>query len=285
MRPSDINKLLERYNLKAKKHLGQNFLSDQNYINKIVDSASIDKNTAVIEIGPGLGSLTQKLVEKAGFVLCYEIDSDMVNIIKDTIEAPNLVLINQDFLRANVFDDIKEYLGQYEEIILVANLPYYITTAILIKILEDRLPIKKMIVMMQREVADRLSGNPKTKEYNSLSVLVQYYTNVKRLFDVAPDAFIPRPEVVSTVLELEKKISIETKPLNEEFFLKFNRLIFSSRRKTISNNIAKGLNIDKKIIAETLVENGFRADIRAEALSVADIIKLSDLFYQIKKED
>lgn len=285
MRPSDINKLLERYNLKAKKHLGQNFLSDQNYINKIVDSASIDKNTAVIEIGPGLGSLTQKLVEKAGFVLCYEIDSDMVNIIKDTIEAPNLVLINQDFLRANVFDDIKEYLGQYEEIILVANLPYYITTAILIKILEDRLPIKKMIVMMQKEVADRLSGNPKTKEYNSLSVLVQYYTNVKRLFDVAPDAFIPRPEVVSTVLELEKKISIETKPLNEEFFLKFNRLIFSSRRKTISNNIAKELNIDKKIIAETLVENGFRADIRAEALSVADIIKLSDLFYQIKKED
>jgi 16S rRNA (adenine1518-N6/adenine1519-N6)-dimethyltransferase len=285
MRPSDINKLLERYNLKAKKHLGQNFLSDQNYINKIVDSASIDKNTAVIEIGPGLGSLTQKLVEKAGFVLCYEIDSDMANIIKDTIEAPNLVLINQDFLRANVFDDIKEYLGQYEEIILVANLPYYITTAILIKILEDRLPIKKMIVMMQKEVADRLSGNPKTKEYNSLSVLVQYYTNVKRLFDVAPDAFIPRPEVVSTVLELEKKISIETKPLNEEFFLKFNRLIFSSRRKTISNNIAKELNIDKKIIAETLVENGFRADIRAEALSVADIIKLSDLFYQIKKED
>ncbi len=285
MRPSDINKLLERYNLKAKKHLGQNFLSDQNYINKIVDSASIDKNTAVIEIGPGLGSLTQKLVEKAGFVLCYEIDSDMVNIIKDTIEAPNLVLINQDFLRANVFDDIKEYLGQYEEIILVANLPYYVTTAILIKILEDRLPIKKMIVMMQKEVADRLSGNPKTKEYNSLSVLVQYYTNVKRLFDVAPDAFIPRPEVVSTVLELEKKISIETKPLNEEFFLKFNRLIFSSRRKTISNNIAKELNIDKKIIAETLVENGFRADIRAEALSVADIIKLSDLFYQIKKED
>lgn len=285
MRPSDINKLLERYNLKAKKHLGQNFLSDQNYINKIVDSASIDKNTAVIEIGPGLGSLTQKLVEKAGFVLCYEIDSDMVNIIKDTIEAPNLVLINQDFLRANVFDDIKEYLGQYEEIILVANLPYYITTAILIKILEDRLPIKKMIVMMQKEVADRLSGNPKTKEYNSLSVLVQYYTNVKRLFEVAPDAFIPRPEVVSTVLELEKKISIETKPLNEEFFLKFNRLIFSSRRKTISNNIAKELNIDKKIIAETLVENGFRADIRAEALSVADIIKLSDLFYQIKKED
>lgn len=285
MRPSDINKLLERYNLKAKKHLGQNFLSDQNYINKIVDSASIDKNTAVIEIGPGLGSLTQKLVEKAGFVLCYEIDSDMVNIIKDTIEAPNLVLINQDFLRANVFDDIKEYLGQYEEIILVANLPYNVTTAILIKILEDRLPIKKMIVMMQKEVADRLSGNPKTKEYNSLSVLVQYYTNVKRLFDVAPDAFIPRPEVVSTVLELEKKISIETKPLNEEFFLKFNRLIFSSRRKTISNNIAKGLNIDKKIIAETLVENGFRADIRAEALSVADIIKLSDLFYQIKKED
>lgn len=285
MRPSDINKLLERYNLKAKKHLGQNFLSDQNYINKIVDSASIDKNTAVIEIGPGLGSLTQKLVEKAGFVLCYEIDSDMVNIIKDTIEAPNLVLINQDFLRANVFDDIKEYLGQYEEIILVANLPYYVTTAILIKILEDRLPIKKMIVMMQKEVADRLSGNPKTKEYNSLSVLVQYYTNVKRLFEVAPDAFIPRPEVVSTVLELEKKISIETKPLNEEFFLKFNRLIFSSRRKTISNNIAKGLNIDKKIIAETLVENGFRADIRAEALSVADIIKLSDLFYQIKKED
>ena len=285
MRPSDINKLLERYNLKAKKHLGQNFLSDQNYINKIVDSASIDKNTAVIEIWPGLGSLTQKIVEKAGFVLCYEIDSDMVNIIKDTIEAPNLVLINQDFLRANVFDDIKEYLGQYEEIILVANLPYYITTAILIKILEDRLPIKKMIVMMQKEVADRLSGNPKTKEYNSLSVLVQYYTNVKRLFEVAPDAFIPRPEVVSTVLELEKKISIETKPLNEEFFLKFNRLIFSSRRKTISNNIAKGLNIDKKIIAETLVENGFRADIRAEALSVADIIKLSDLFYQIKKED
>lgn len=283
MRPTDIHQLLNKYDLKAKKHLGQNFLCDPNYINKIIEASTLDQSVGVIEIGPGLGSLTRELVNKAGYVLAYEIDQEMASILNDTIKAPNLKIINEDFLKAKVIEDIYLYFKDFEKIIVVANLPYYITTPILIKILEERLPLTKMIVMMQKEVAERLSGVPKTKDYNALSVLVQYYTKVKTLFDVQPDAFIPKPEVKSTVLELTIKTEINPKPLNEEFFLKFNRMIFSQRRKTLINNLS-GLKLEKTVLIQTMKEAGFSENIRAEALSVYDIIKLSDRFYQLTKD-
>jgi 16S rRNA (adenine1518-N6/adenine1519-N6)-dimethyltransferase len=279
MRPNDIYKLLEKYQLSAKKHLGQNFLADDEYLERITSSGNLDLKTGVIEIGTGLGSLTSFLVRKAGYVLGYEIDSDMVRILEENLKAENLSIIHEDFLKADVEADIKHYLGGFERIVVVGNLPYYITTAILIKILEDRLPVEGMIVMMQKEVADRISGKPDTKDYNSLSVLIQYYTSVKKLFDVPGDAFIPHPDVTSTVVQLQMKKEICLKPVNEDFFLRINRIIFGQRRKTLANNLNKGLNVEKSILQKVLSENGIDSGVRAESLSVDEIIKLSDVLY------
>jgi 16S rRNA (adenine1518-N6/adenine1519-N6)-dimethyltransferase len=279
MRPNDIYKLLEKYQLSAKKHLGQNFLADDEYLERITSSGNLDLKTGVIEIGTGLGSLTSFLVRKAGYVLGYEIDSDMVRILEENLKAENLSIIHEDFLKADVEADIKRYLGGFERIVVVGNLPYYITTAILIKILEDRLPVEGMIVMMQKEVADRISGKPDTKDYNSLSVLIQYYTSVKKLFDVPGDAFIPHPDVTSTVVQLQMKKEICLKPVNEDFFLRINRIIFGQRRKTLANNLNKGLNVEKSILQKVLSENGIDSGVRAESLSVDEIIKLSDVLY------
>lgn len=283
MRPTDIHQLLSKYELKAKKHLGQNFLSDHNYINKIMEAATLSEEMGVIEIGPGLGSLTRILVEKAGFVLAYEIDPEMTKILNETIRVDNLKIQNDDFLKANIIADIYTYFKDYKEIVMVANLPYYITTPILIKILEDQPPISKMIVMMQKEVADRLSGTPKTKDYNALSVLVQYYSNIRQLFDVQPEAFIPKPEVKSTVLEITMKKEINPRALNEKFFLKFNRMIFAKRRKTLINNLSS-INLNKEVLVKAITDAGFSESIRAEALTVKDIIKLSDHIYQLLKD-
>jgi 16S rRNA (adenine1518-N6/adenine1519-N6)-dimethyltransferase len=279
MRPSDIYELLEKYQINAKKHLGQNFLADDQYLERITSVGNLDAQTGVIEIGPGLGSLTAFLIKRAGHVLSYEIDSDMVRILKENLKAENLNLIHADFLKADVDSDIKQYLAGYERIVVVANLPYYITTAILIKILEDRLPVETMVVMMQKEVADRISGHPDTKDYNALSVLIQYYTIVKKLFDVPGEAFIPHPDVMSTVVMLQMKKEKGLLPVNEDFFLKVNRMIFLQRRKTLVNNLNKALGIEKSTLQRIMSENNFEPGLRAESLSVEEIIRLSDVLY------
>ncbi len=273
----NIVELIKNENIKAKKKFGQNFLIDQNVLNNIITKAEISGKN-VIEIGPGLGSLTEYLIRDAKKVVCYEIDKDMVDILEDRYKENEIVtIVFEDFLKANLKEDISKYFDN-EEVIVVANLPYYITTAILTKILEETSLVKKIVVMVQKEVAQRLSGKPSTKDYNSLSVLIQYYTNVKTIFNVSHKSFIPAPEVDSSVIMIERKSELlELK--SEEYFLKFNRIIFTQRRKTLSNNLKTGFKYNQKLIEKVLQENNIAPNVRAESLTVEQIVKLANSFY------
>ena len=273
----EIRNIIIKENIKAKKNFGQNFLIDQNILNKIVNANDLQAKN-IIEIGPGLGSLTGLLAERAKKLVCYEIDKDMVEVLmKRYTNNDKIEIIHQDFLKINIQDEIKKHFGN-ESVVLVANLPYYITTAILTKILEETKMIELIIVMVQKEVAMRLAGKPSTKDYNSLSVLMQYYTDVKMLFNVAPTCFIPAPEVESTVIEI--KLKQDRLPLiNEEFFLKFNRNIFIQRRKTLYNNIKSAYPLSKEIIEDIIKKNNLPLTVRSEALNVEQIVKLSNDVY------
>lgn len=280
MNIKEINEILNTNNANIKKHFGQNFLLDQNILSKIVSSANI-QNQNVIEIGPGLGALTEKLLRDAKKVVSYEIDNEMVAILKQRINNDNLTIVNQDFLKADLKTDIQNYFNN-EEVILVANLPYYITTPILLKVLETTSHIKKMVVMMQKEVAQRFVGKPSTKDYNSLSVLIQYLTDVKVVMDVAPSCFYPQPDVDSTVLLIERKQTCLPVTINYEYFIKFNRNIFAQRRKTIYNNIKNAYSFNKEQLEEVLYNNNVLPNARAESLSVEQIVQLANAFYQKK---
>ena len=270
MNLKEVKELLMQYDAAALKKYGQNFLIDDHILAKI--GKTLANDAAVIEIGPGLGSLTRYLVKDYPQVLCYEIDPKMALVIKDTI--PEAKLIVKDFLQCDINKDIDIYIKD-KNIYLISNLPYYITTPILLKVLEEVPRISKMVVMMQKEVAMRFLGKPKTEDYNSLSVLVQTYMNVEKVMDVARSSFYPAPDVDSVVLKFERK----DKPLydisNEQHFKKINRLIFAQRRKTIVNNL-KDIYNKEKILA-SLQALGKSESVRSEELSVEEIIKLSNL--------
>ena len=211
--------------------------------------------------------------------MCYEIDPDMVKVVTNRFEKDDNVIIKyQDFLKAKIDSDIEKYLGDLP-VIVVANLPYYITTAILVKILEESKYIKQMTVMMQLEVADRICGKPSTKDYNSLSVLMQYYTNCKLAIKVGAGCFYPEPNVDSAVVLIQYKEDIEFKALNDEYFKKFNRIVFTQRRKTLSNNLKSGFGYSKEFIEEILLKNNIALTIRTEALTVEQIVQLANDFY------
>ena len=279
----DLNKvkqILSENGLNAKKQFGQNFLVDNNILNKIANSANLTCDSVVVEIGPGMGALTEKLLEKANKVICYEIDKDMVNILNNRFNhyLNNRLTINyKDFLKA----DLKKELEGYQNIKVVANLPYYITTPILIKICEELPLLDEMIVMMQKEVALRICGKPSTKDYNALSVLIQYNHEATLLFDVHKGCFYPEPDVTSSIVRI-KKISPRIKPINEEFFYTFNRNIFRQRRKTLVNNLKQAYSYTKDQIEEVLNKLNLSLTIRSEALSVEQIINLSDEFFKLK---
>jgi len=269
--------ILNKYNISAKKKYGQNFLVDQNILQKIVDGAEIDRDTIVVEIGPGLGSLTEYLCKKAKEGIAYEIESEMVRVLEDTMsDYDNLTIINKDILK----DDLKSLEGK--EIVVVANLPYYITTPILFKLLESKLNIKRFVLMMQKEVAQRLSGNINTKEYNALSITIQYHLHPRILFNVSREVFIPRPNVDSAVISLErldpKKVDVD----DEKWFFTIVKSSFKQRRKTLANNLNATIGIDKVIINEALIEIGKKENSRAESLTIEDFAKLSKI---IKKDD
>lgn len=274
-----IKELIIKENIKAKKKFGQNFLIDNNLLTNIVTKADI-KNKNVIEIGPGLGSLTDYLIKEAKKVVCYEIDKDMVDILDSKYKENDIVtILFKDFLKANLTEDINKYFND-EEVVVVANLPYYITTAILTKILEETKNVKRIVVMVQKEVAMRLAGKPSTKDYNSLSVLIQYYTNVKILFNVSPKSFIPAPEVDSSVIMIDKKDALQ-ETLDEAYLLKFNRAIFAQRRKTLSNNLKQAFKYSQEDIIKVLNKFNLSPSVRAESLTVEQIVNLSNEFYKL----
>ncbi|MBN2605045.1 MAG: 16S rRNA (adenine(1518)-N(6)/adenine(1519)-N(6))-dimethyltransferase RsmA [Bacilli bacterium] len=267
---------------KVKKKFGQNFLIDQNILVNIVKIPSISKETLVIEIGPGLGGLTEHLIEKSAHVLAYEIDPDLVKILKNTFSEKDLTLINMDFLKCNIDEDIMKITRTFDKVILVANLPYYITTPIILKIIEESNIIKEITVMTQLEVAKRITSSPSTKDYNSLSVAIQYKTNAIIAMKVPRNAFIPAPNVDSAIVKLDVIDNIELKPKSESHFYNLVRASFVQRRKTLLNNIHAKYGLEKDKIVEYLQTLGLDPQIRAENLSVSDFIALSDFLLNLQ---
>ena len=269
--PIKFKEKMEKYNFNLKKMYGQNFIIDENIINNIINSANIDKDTLVIEIGPGAGSLTYKLSEYSKNVLCYEIDTTLKELLEDNLnECSNVDIIFKDFLKANVLEDIKKY--NYKKLYVVANLPYYITTPIIIKFIEDNIPVDKIVVMVQKEVGDRFKAKPNSKEYNSLSIYLNYYFDVKKLLDISKNVFIPKPNVDSIVVEFIKREN-NFKLKDEKLFFNLVKDSFTQKRKTIKNNLKK-YNLEK--IEEVLKKYNFDLSARAEQLPIEVFVDISN---------
>ena len=256
----------------AKKQFGQNFLVDNNILNKIVEISEITKDDIIIEIGPGMGCLTEYLCINAKKVICYEIDKDMVEILQNTVVSKydNVNIINEDFLKVDLSE--YNYVDKCVNVKVVANLPYYITTPIIFKLLSET-KINQFTFMVQKEVGERLTGKPNTKDYNSLSVAMNFKTESKIAYRVKPHCFYPAPNVDSVLL-LVKVVKTDCEPNLEAKFLKFVQDIFVQRRKTIINNLVGKYGYDKGSLIEKFNEIGYRIDLRAESLNTEQIFEL-----------
>ena len=259
--PKNLKEKLNKENFNFKKKFGQNFIVDKNIIKSIINKANINKDTLVIEIGPGAGSLTTELDKVSGHVIAYEIDKSLKPILEKQ-NLNNTTIIYEDFLKRNILEDLKKYNFKYTYV--VANLPYYITTPIIIKLIEDKINIDKIVVMVQKEVGDRFKAKPNTKEYNSLSIFLNYYYTVEKILDVSKNVFIPKPNVDSIVVSFTKKEN-KIKVENEQIFFKLVRDSFKQKRKTLKNNL-KDYNLEK--IEEVLKKHNLDLSVRAEALSI-----------------
>ena len=272
--------VLERHGFTFKKSFGQNFLTDTNILQKIVDTAEIDKNVNVIEIGPGIGALTEFLTENAAEVMAFEIDERLVPILEDTRrDHDNVKVINEDVLKADLQTRVKEFENPNLPIKVVANLPYYITTPILMHLIESKIPFAEFVVMMQKEVADRISAEPNTKAYGSLSIAVQYYMTAKVAFVVPRTVFVPAPNVDSAILKMTRRKQPLVEVKDEDFFFRVSKASFVHRRKTLWNNLTShfGKSEEVKNKLEQALENAaIKPSIRGEALSISDFARLSD---------
>lgn len=283
MRIADKNAtraILERHGFTFKKSFGQNFLTDTNILQKIVDTAEIDKNVNVIEIGPGIGALTEFLAENAAEVMAFEIDDRLVPILADTLrDFDNVQVINEDILKTDLQTRIKNFANPDLPIKVVANLPYYITTPILMHLIESKIPFAEFVVMMQKEVADRISAKPNTKAYGSLSIAVQYYMTAKVAFIVPRTVFVPAPNVDSAILKMTRREQALVEVEDVDFFFRVSKAAFVHRRKTLWNNLTSHFGKSEEIKAklETALEQAdLKPSIRGEALSIAEFGKLAD---------
>ena len=269
--PKKMKEKMELNNFGFKKKFGQNFIVDENVINSIVSKSNIDNETLVIEIGPGAGSLTNGIARCAKNVLCYEIDTTLEKMLKDNLKNYNNVdIIFGDFLQANITDDIKKY--NYNKMYVVANLPYYITTPIIMKLIEDKINVDKIVVMVQKEVGDRFKAKPGTKDYGSLSIFLNYYFDVNKLIDVSRNVFLPKPNVDSIVVEFRKKENSYNLK-NDKHFFKLVKDSFVQKRKTIRNNLK---NYDLVKIEEVLNKYNYDLSVRAEQLSIDIFVEISN---------
>ena len=260
--PIKMKELLNKYGFNLKKMYGQNFIIDENIINNIINVSKIDKETLVIEIGPGAGSLTYKLSEKAKNVICYEIDTTLKEVLNETLkEKDNVEIIYQDFLKADVLKELKKY--KYKQLYVVANLPYYVTTPIIVKIIEDNIEVDKMVVMVQKEVGDRFRAQPGSKDYGSLSIFLNYYFDIKKVLDISKNVFIPKPNVDSIVVEFSRKKDLK--------YLKDKELFF--KLKTVRNNLKE---YDLKLIEDVLKKYNYDLSVRAEQLDIDIFIEIAN---------
>lgn len=276
--PQKTRSIMDKYEFTLKKKFGQNFLIDQNILQAIVEGAKVTKDDIVLEIGPGIGSLTQYLAEEADEVIAVEIDKTLIPILEETLaDYTNVTIIQEDILKV----DIKKLLvDQYpgKRFKVVANLPYYITTPIIMKFFEEHIPVESITVMVQKEVADRMQASPSTKDYGALSLAVQFYSEPEILVQVPPSCFIPQPNVGSTVISLVTTDRY-TKQVNDQFLFELIKGAFQQRRKTLVNTLSHQvyINATKEEIKGALQQMGLSETVRGEALSLQEFITLSKL--------
>lgn len=281
--PVRTKAVLDKYGFTFKKSLGQNFLIDTNILRKIVKNAELTKMSGAVEIGPGIGALTEQLAKVCKKVIAFEIDHRLIPVLKDTLSPyPHVSIIHQDFLKANVNQVLRDYFSDDQEISIVANLPYYITTPIIMKCLEDKLPFKNMVVMMQKEVGDRIVAKPGTKNYGSLTLAIQYFTTAEIVLHVPKTVFIPQPNVDSVVVRLRKREKPIVEVKDESFFFKVIKSSFGQRRKTILNNLTNSFEQGKEkkeLILACLNLAEIDPKRRGETLTIEEFAKLSDVLY------
>lgn len=271
--PSEIDSLMRRYDLRFHKRFGQNFLIDDNVLNRIADAAEILPTDAVLEIGPGIGTLTRALSERAKKVTTVEIDTRLIPVLNETLsEYNNIKLINEDFLRLDLSD-----LGfsSDESIKVAANLPYYVTTPIIMKLLESDLSAERMTFLVQKEVGERLSASPGTKAYGSLTVAARFYADCEKCFDVPASAFMPKPRVDSTVIALTKRPAAYA-PADKKIFFTIVKAAFSNRRKTLINSLTGNTSYDRDTLLAALNKAGIDPGIRGERLTGEDFAAIAD---------
>lgn len=281
--PIRTKEILQKYGFSFKKSLGQNFLIDPNILRNIVSFADLTETSGAIEVGPGIGALTEHLARAAKKVVSFEIDQRLLPVLEDTLSPySNVKIVHSDILQADVAQVIQEELADVEDIMVVANLPYYVTTPILLKLLHDRLPIRGYVVMMQKEVADRITAKPGTKEYGSLSIAIQYYVSAEVAMIVPKTVFMPQPNVESAVIRLIKHNEPPVKVIDENFLFEVTRASFAQRRKTILNNLQAALpqgKEKKEHILAALQEANVEPSRRGETLSIEEFGKLADALY------
>ena len=277
--PSELKEILGRHGFSFSKSLGQNFLIDENVLNKIADAAELDGNACALEIGPGAGTLTRKLAEKAHKVAAIEIDSALIPILKETMgEFENFTLLHNDVMKVDLAEFTKEVFGD-KPFCVAANLPYYITTPIVMNLLESHLPVTALTLMVQKEVADRMVAKEGTKDYGALTVAVKYYTYPEIICKAEPHCFMPQPKVASTVIKLKVSDKPTVQVDDEKKFFAIVKSAFGQRRKTLINALSKSpyINLEKEKIENALKELGFENTIRGEKLSVEEFAMLSNL--------
>lgn len=277
--PQNTIAVLQKYNFTFQKKYGQNFLIDSNVLEKIMDAAEIGKDDCVVEIGPGIGTMTQYLAERAGEVVAVEIDKNLIPILTETLaDYKNVSIINEDILKVDLNRIVEEKNGG-RPVKIVANLPYYITTPIIMGLFENHVPVKSITVMVQKEVADRMQVGPGTKDYGALSLAVQYYAKPEIVAIVPPNCFIPRPNVASAVIRLtcHEKKPVEVK--NEKGMFALIRASFNQRRKTLANSLsnAQNLSLTREQVTEALESMQLSPTIRGEALTLEQFAALADI--------
>ena len=282
--PKNTIEIIQKYEFMFQKKFGQNFLIDTHVLEKIISAAGITKNDCVLEIGPGIGTMTQYLAENAGHVVAVEIDRNLIPILKETLaDYDNVTVINEDILRVDIKALAEEYNGG-KPIKVVANLPYYITTPIIMGLFESGVPIDNITVMVQKEVAGRMKEGPGSKDYGALSLAVQYYAEPEIVANVPPNCFIPRPNVGSAVIRLTRHKEMPVEVKDPALMFKIIRASFNQRRKTLQNGLgnAPELPYTKEQIAAAIAEMGLTPTIRGEALSLAQFAQLSDILGEMK---
>ncbi|MGC4379259.1 16S rRNA (adenine(1518)-N(6)/adenine(1519)-N(6))-dimethyltransferase RsmA [Fictibacillus sp. Mic-4] len=284
--PQTTKEIIEKHGFTFKKSLGQNFLIDKNILANIVKAANLTSESGVIEIGPGIGALTEHIARNAKKVVAFEIDQRLLPILQETL-APysHVKVVHSDILEADVHSIMEKEFKNIQDIMVVANLPYYVTTPIIMKLLTDKLPIRGIVCMIQKEVADRLAAEPGTKDYNSLSIAVQYYATAETVLKVPKTVFIPPPNVDSAVIRLNLREEPPVHVEDEAFFFKVIRASFAQRRKTLWNNLLNNLIAKEKReeLEEALKSAGIDPKRRGETLTIEEFARLSDRLLPLVK--